>query len=80
MSSKKKTSRRGFLKGIAIGAAASTRMDLFKQQDVAEANSDGHYPAQQSQVQEFDFTEQSGALQSDRIVIALVSSVIAFAA
>ena len=68
MSSKKKSSRRGFIKGAVLGAAAITSTDLLKQQDVADANSEGCSPAQPSQPQEFDFTNQSGALQPDRIV------------
>jgi len=68
MSSKKRSSRRGFLKSVALGAAAVTSADLLKKQDVAEATNDGFYPAQRFQPQEFDFTRQSGALQPDRIV------------
>jgi len=68
MSSKKKSSRRGFIKGVVLGAAAVTSTDLLKQQDVADATSEGCSPAQPSQPQEFDFTNQSGALQPDRIV------------
>ena len=68
MSSKKSSSRRGFIKGVVLGAAAITSTDLLKQQDVAEATSEGCSPAQPSQPQEFDFTNQSGALQPDRIV------------
>jgi formate dehydrogenase (coenzyme F420) alpha subunit len=67
-SHKKASSRRGFLKGVALGAAAATGTDLLKTQDAVEAASDGFYPAQLSQPQEFDFTKQSGALQPDRIV------------
>ena len=68
MSSKKKSSRRGFIKGVVLGAAAVTSTDLLKQQDVADATSEGCSPAQPPQPQEFDFTNQSGALQPDRIV------------
>lgn len=59
-------SRRGFLKGAAIGAAAVTGTDLLKGN--AEATEDGFYPATSSPSPEFDFTQQSGALQPDAIV------------
>jgi anaerobic selenocysteine-containing dehydrogenase len=59
-------SRRGFLKGAAIGAAAVTGTDLLKGN--AEATEDGFYPATSSPSPEFDFTQQSGALQPDSIV------------
>ena len=67
-SRKKKSSRRGFLQGVALGAAAVTSKELFPGQTVAEAASDSFYPATPAQSQEFDFTKQSGALQPDRIV------------
>lgn len=68
MSSGKKSSRRGFLKGVVVSAAAVTSADLVKQQDKAEAANDGFYPTAPTQAPEFDFTQQSGALQPDRIV------------
>ncbi len=69
-SRKNRTSRRGFLKGVALSAAAVTSADLLKSQNAVEASGDGFYPVQPSQSQslEFDFTQQSGALQPDRIV------------
>lgn len=51
-----------------MGAAAVTGADLLKQQDVVEASTDGFYPADITQPLKFDFTQQSGALQPDRIV------------
>jgi formate dehydrogenase (coenzyme F420) alpha subunit len=69
MSSKKKrTSRRSFLKGVAISAAAVTGAEILKEQDAVEASGEAFYPADTTQPQEFDFTQQSGALQADRIV------------
>lgn len=67
-SNKKITSRRGFLKGVAIGAAAVTGADVLNKQDVVEAVGEGFYPADTTQPQVFDFTQQSGALLPDRIV------------
>lgn len=64
--SRQGVSRRGFLKGAAIGAAAVTGADLLKGQ--AEATEDGYYPATTSPSAEFDFTQKSGALQPDAIV------------
>ncbi len=64
----KRTSRRGFLKGVGLSAAAVTSIDLLKKQDAVEAASDGFYPANPSQPLEFDFTQQSGELQPDQIV------------
>ena len=51
-----------------MSAAAVTGADLLKQPDAVDASSDGFYPAAPSQPLEFDFTQQSGALQPDRIV------------
>ncbi|MEM9538186.1 MAG: molybdopterin-dependent oxidoreductase [Cyanobacteria bacterium P01_E01_bin.42] len=70
-SNRQKNSRRNFLKDMAVGAAAVTGADLLKNQKPVEASSDGVYPAKpvdNAQPQEFDFTQQSGALQPDRIV------------
>ncbi len=67
-SEQKKKSRRGFLKGVAISAAAVTGADLLKHSEGVEASAEGFYPAQTSQSQAFDFTEQSGALQPDQII------------
>lgn len=60
-------SRRGFLKGSAIGAAAVSAANLLES-NKAVATTDGNYPATSSQSAEFDFTNQSGALQPDTIV------------
>ena len=60
-------SRRGFLKGAAIGAAAVSSEKLLKGEK-AEASSDGFYPKTNTPPTEFDFTQQSGALQPDGIV------------
>ncbi len=59
-------SRRGFLKGTAIGAAAVSGANLLESK--VDATTDGTYPATSSQSSEYDFTNQSGALQPDRIV------------
>jgi formate dehydrogenase (coenzyme F420) alpha subunit len=66
-SHKKRTSRRSFFKGVALSAAAAST-DLLKNQNPVDAKGNEFYPAQQSQPQEFDFTQQSSALQPDRIV------------
>ena len=60
-------SRRGFLKRAALGAAAASSGNLLKGEK-AEATSDGFYPASSTSAAEFDFTQQSGALQPDAIV------------
>ena len=65
--SKKRSSRRGFLKGVAVSAAAVTGADLLKSPDAVDASAE-FYPAQRTSRAEFDFTQQSGALQPDRIV------------
>ncbi len=62
----KKVSRRGFLKGAAIGAATIGGFGLIGGE--AEAGTDGHYPAEGSRLIEYDFAKSSGALQPDRIV------------
>ena len=60
-------SRRGFLKGAAIGAAAVSGANLLEIQ--ADATTDGLYPAVTTSLgAEYDFTNQSGALQPDTIV------------
>ena len=65
--SRQGVSRRGFLQGAAISAAAVSGANLL---DKADASTDGTYPATTSEnvVDEFDFTKQSGALQPDKIV------------
>lgn len=64
--SRQGVSRRGFLKGAAIGAAAVSGANLLESK--ADATTDGNYPATSSQSAEYDFTNQSGALQPDTIV------------
>jgi len=84
MSSHKKTkstSRRNFLKGVAISAASVTGTDLLKKQDNLQAASTDSLkkqdleiankncaPGNSSKASEFDFTQQSGALQPDQII------------
>lgn len=63
--SRQGVSRRGFLKGAAIGAAAVSGANLL---DKADAGTDGNYPATSSPPTQFDFTNKSGALQPDAIV------------
>ncbi len=65
-SNKKKVSRRGFLQGAATGAAAIGGANLLESK--ANATTEGRYPTTNSQPAEYDFTEQSGALQPDTIV------------
>lgn len=60
-------SRRGFLKGAAIGATAASGGHLLKGEK-AQAGGDGFYPTTSTPSTEFDFTQQSGALQPDAIV------------
>jgi anaerobic selenocysteine-containing dehydrogenase len=59
-------SRRGFLKGAALGAATFSGANLLESK--ADATTDGQYPATSTQSPEYDFTRQSGALQPDNIV------------
>lgn len=65
-SPKKKVSRRGFLKGAATGAAVVSGANLLEPK--ASATADSNYPATGTQPAEYDFTQQSGALQPDRVV------------
>jgi len=58
-------SRRGFLKGSAIGVAAVSGVKLLESK--ADATEQGYYPATSSHA-EYDFTLGSGALQPDTIV------------
>ncbi len=64
--SRQGVSRRGFLKGAAIGAATVSGASLLENQ--ANATADGKYPAINPPSAEYDFTTKSGALQPDRIV------------
>lgn len=54
---------RRVLKGAAISAAAVSGANLLESK--ADATADGNYPATTFQNAEFDFTNQSGALQPD---------------
>ena len=54
------------MKGAALGAAAVSGANLLESK--ADATTDGNYPATSSQSAEYDFTNQSGALQPDTIV------------
>ncbi|MBW4502031.1 MAG: molybdopterin-dependent oxidoreductase [Scytonema hyalinum WJT4-NPBG1] len=67
MSRKIKTSRRGFLKGVAVSTATVTAAELLRKQqaDAAEENPNSAGNPQSTQ---FDFTQKSGALQPDKIV------------
>ncbi|WP_315788080.1 molybdopterin-dependent oxidoreductase [Fischerella sp. JS2] len=66
---KKKSSRRGFLQGVAITTAALTGGELLNKEP-AEAAAEGEFPAvtPQSTTTEFDFTQKSGVLQPDQII------------
>ena len=64
---KKKNSRRGFLKGVAVSAATVTTVELLKKQK-ADAAEESHNSAATLQPTEFDFTQKSAALQPDKIV------------
>jgi len=60
-------SRRGFLKGAAIGTAAFSGANLLEGKKV-DATTDGQYPATTTPPAEYDFTNQSSALQPDEVV------------
>jgi secreted PhoX family phosphatase len=64
---KKKNSRRGFLKGVAVSAATVTTVELLKKQK-ADAAEENHNSGVTLQPTEFDFTQKSAALQPDKIV------------
>ncbi|MDZ8035419.1 molybdopterin-dependent oxidoreductase [Nostoc sp. DedSLP04] len=64
---RKKTSRRGFLQGVAISTAAVGGAELLKK-EVADAASVEQEQAIPLQSTEFDFTQKSAALQPDKIV------------
>ncbi|MEH1950858.1 MAG: molybdopterin-dependent oxidoreductase [Nostoc sp.] len=64
---KKKTSRRGFLQGVAISTAAVSAAELLKK-EVADAASPGQDQAIPLQSTEFDFIQKSAALEPDKIV------------
>ncbi|WP_026082776.1 molybdopterin-containing oxidoreductase family protein [Mastigocladopsis repens] len=67
MSRRKKTSRRGFLTGVAVSAATVTTAELLKKQE-ADAAEENHNSAVNLQPTEFDFTQKSAAFQPDKIV------------
>ena len=64
---RKKTSRRGFLQGVAISTAAVSAAELLKK-EVADAASIGDDQAIPLQNTEFDFIQKSAALEPDKIV------------
>ncbi|OYD96391.1 oxidoreductase [Nostoc sp. 'Peltigera membranacea cyanobiont' 210A] len=64
---RKKTSRRGFLQGVAISTAAVSAAELLKK-EVADAASIGDDQAIPLQSTEFDFIQKSAALEPDKIV------------
>jgi anaerobic selenocysteine-containing dehydrogenase len=59
-------SRRGFVKGVALGAGGFAVGEALTEDVVA--GTEGYFPASESPAAQFDFTRQSGALQADRIV------------
>lgn len=64
---RKKTSRRGFIQGVAISTAAVSAAELLKK-EVADAASQGDDQAIPLQSTEFDFIQKSAALEPDKIV------------
>ncbi len=60
-------SRRGFLKGAAISAAAASSANLLTREQ-ADAGVDSDYSIASSKSTQFDFTNSSSALQPDAIV------------
>ncbi|MEH1812437.1 MAG: molybdopterin-dependent oxidoreductase [Nostoc sp.] len=64
---RKKTSRRGFLQGVAISTAAVSAAELLKK-EVADAANPGQDQAIPLQSTEFDFIQKSAALEPDKIV------------
>lgn len=64
---RKKTSRRGFLQGVAVSTAAVGGAELLKK-EVADAGIVGHSPVISPESTEFDLTEKSAALEPDKIV------------
>ncbi|WP_414583075.1 molybdopterin-containing oxidoreductase family protein [Scytonema sp. PCC 10023] len=66
MSRKIKTSRRGFLKGVAVSTATVTAAELLRKQQADAAEENRNSAAIEST--KFDFTQKSGALQPDKIV------------
>ncbi|KAB8321166.1 molybdopterin-dependent oxidoreductase [Tolypothrix campylonemoides VB511288] len=66
MSRKIKTSRRGFLKGVAVSTATVTAAELLRKQQADAAEENRNSAVIEST--KFDFTQKSGALQPDKIV------------
>ncbi|MDZ7955692.1 molybdopterin-dependent oxidoreductase [Nostoc sp. DedQUE09] len=64
---RKKTSRRGFIQGVAISTAAVSAAELLKK-EVADAASIGDDQAIPLQSTKFDFIQKSAALEPDKIV------------
>ena len=58
-------SRRGFVKGVLLGSGLAAGASL---EEEARAGADGYYPAPGSSLIQYDFTQQSGALQADQVV------------
>jgi anaerobic selenocysteine-containing dehydrogenase len=59
-------SRRGFFKGVALGAGGlATSLPLA---DEARAGAEGYFPAPGSTLLQYDFTKDSGALQADQVI------------
>ncbi|MEI2583953.1 molybdopterin-containing oxidoreductase family protein, partial [Scytonema sp. PRP1] len=66
MSRKIKTSRRGFLKGVAVSTATVTAAELLRKQQADAAEENRNSAVIEST--KFDFTQKSGALQPDKII------------
>src|SRR5262249_32868724 len=59
-------SRRGFFKGVALGAGGlATSLPLVAE---AAAGAEGYFPAPGSTLLQYDFTEDSAALQADQAI------------
>jgi anaerobic selenocysteine-containing dehydrogenase len=58
-------SRRGFVKGVVLGSGFAAGVGGDEE---ARADAAGYYPAPGSNLNQYDFTQQSGALQPERIV------------
>src|SRR5262245_43419208 len=59
-------SRRGFFKGVALGAGGlATGLPLA---DEARAGAEGYFPAPGSTLLQYDFTKDSAALQPDQVI------------
>ncbi len=60
-----KLSRRGFVKGVVLGGGLAAGLSGDEE---AYADAAGYFPAPGSNLVQYDFTKQSGALQADRVV------------